>query len=589
MKKMVILGLHLVTALIVMAAPTLLSAAGVQLSWQSNAEPDLQGYNIYYGTESRAYGPPISVDNKTTHVISGLEGSRIYYFAVSAVDNSGNESGYSKEVAIQTSHDDGGGTPPDTTAPNVQITSPTSGDAFETDQGTLALSGQASDDNGIASVTWETDSGQSGTAKGSTAWSLDGIVLSEGQNVVTIHAFDPAGNEAVDQLTVQYSPADTTAPKVVIGKPSPSTGEQWVETTDSVLSVSGTATDDSYVTAVTWSINGIAGGSAAGTSSWSIAEVPLAEGLNTIAVEALDASGNKGSASLQVNYSAPDETDPIGTDLVSALSVASGRGYDVRENLADGNRAYIDRKYLYGNLPALLKGGTYILTANDDKTASTNSFLSFQVSKPVTVYVAHDDRITGKPAWMGHFSDTGADLSSDVRMSIFARTFPAGTVTLGGNGGTSKSSMYTVAVVAATVSPTLAISNVSASSGRDYDLRENLADGNRVYIDRTYTYSRLPAQLQGSAFILTANDDKTASGDSLLSFQVSKTATVYVAHDDRITTKPAWMAQFNDTGLNLKSDVTLSIYARSFPAGTVTLGGNGGTTGSSMYTVAIGE
>ena len=64
--------------------------------------------------------------------------------------------------------------------------------------------------------------------------------------------------------------------------------------------------------------------------------------------------------------------------------------------------------------------------------------------------------------------------------------------------------------------------------------------------------------------------------------------TVQVAHDVRITTKPAWLSTFTDTGQNLvTSDTTLRMFAQSFPAGTITLGGNTSGGGFSMYAVVV--
>jgi hypothetical protein len=74
-------------------------AASVNLRWNSNAEPDLSHYNVYYGTASRAYGNPIPVGKVRSYAVNGLVEGRRYYFAVAAVDTSGNESGYSSEVS----------------------------------------------------------------------------------------------------------------------------------------------------------------------------------------------------------------------------------------------------------------------------------------------------------------------------------------------------------------------------------------------------------------------------------------------------------------------------------------------------------
>jgi len=80
-------------------APAASWAASVTLRWQANSEPDIAGYNLYYGTASRDYGPPIPTGNTTSYTVDNLDEGRTYYFALTALDTSGNESGYSSEIS----------------------------------------------------------------------------------------------------------------------------------------------------------------------------------------------------------------------------------------------------------------------------------------------------------------------------------------------------------------------------------------------------------------------------------------------------------------------------------------------------------
>jgi hypothetical protein len=69
------------------------------------------------------------------------------------------------------------------------------------------------------------------------------------------------------------------------------------------------------------------------------------------------------------------------------------------------------------------------------------------VNQPVSVSVAYDVRNTPKPAWLSPFTDTGKNLvTSDTTLRLVARTFAAGTITLGGNAGGGSGSMYAVIV-----------------------------------------------------------------------------------------------------------------------------------------------
>jgi hypothetical protein len=68
------------------------------VTWNADTESDLAGYRVYYGTSSRNYPNSISLGKVTSAYISGLTVGTKYYFAVKAVDTSGNLSGYSAEV-----------------------------------------------------------------------------------------------------------------------------------------------------------------------------------------------------------------------------------------------------------------------------------------------------------------------------------------------------------------------------------------------------------------------------------------------------------------------------------------------------------
>lgn len=89
----------LLTILAILAIAGIAQAATVQVTWNPNTEPDLAGYKLYHGTASGQYGEPIDVGNVTGHVmeITPQHGAT-YYFALTAYDTSGNESGYSDEA-----------------------------------------------------------------------------------------------------------------------------------------------------------------------------------------------------------------------------------------------------------------------------------------------------------------------------------------------------------------------------------------------------------------------------------------------------------------------------------------------------------
>jgi hypothetical protein len=85
---------------IIMLLPAIAFAATVQVTWNPNTEPDLAGYRLYVGEASGQYGEPVDVGNVTGHAMQITpEYGATYYFALTAYDTSGNESGYSDEAS----------------------------------------------------------------------------------------------------------------------------------------------------------------------------------------------------------------------------------------------------------------------------------------------------------------------------------------------------------------------------------------------------------------------------------------------------------------------------------------------------------
>lgn len=91
--------------------------------------------------------------------------------------------------------------PRDTTSPTLSIASPGSA-TVSTSLAAIGFAGSASDNVGVTSVTWSTNTGRSGTATGTTQWLTTAIPLLIGSNTVTIKASDAAGNVAWRSVVV---------------------------------------------------------------------------------------------------------------------------------------------------------------------------------------------------------------------------------------------------------------------------------------------------------------------------------------------------------------------------------------------------
>lgn len=83
----------------VSSAPSaVLTNGGVRLEWNP-----VTGYRVYYGTASGTYLQPVGqglASTATTYTVTGLAGAHRYFFAVTATNSLGKESGYSNEVFL---------------------------------------------------------------------------------------------------------------------------------------------------------------------------------------------------------------------------------------------------------------------------------------------------------------------------------------------------------------------------------------------------------------------------------------------------------------------------------------------------------
>lgn len=108
MKRFVICSICLLVLAAVFAAPTRgttvqgTSGNTATLAWDANTEPDLAGYKVYWGKSSGHYDntpvPTVAPSANPTFTTPALSNGT-WYFAVTAYNTAGLESGYSNEVS----------------------------------------------------------------------------------------------------------------------------------------------------------------------------------------------------------------------------------------------------------------------------------------------------------------------------------------------------------------------------------------------------------------------------------------------------------------------------------------------------------
>lgn len=210
--------------------------------------------------------------------------------------------------------------PPDTSAPTVQITSPTSS---ATVSGLTTVNVAASDNVGVSRVEWYLNGVAKGTNMSAPAvFSWDTTRYPNASYTLEARAYDVAGNVGSSgpvSVSVQNLVADVIAPAVQITSPTSSVS------VSGVTSVNVAASDNVGVSRVEWYLNGaLAGSSPAATSfSWDTTTCP--NGSCTLAAKAYDSAGNVGtSAPVTVSVNnAPPPPPPTPDTLAPTVQVTS--------------------------------------------------------------------------------------------------------------------------------------------------------------------------------------------------------------------------------------------------------------------------
>ena len=160
-----------------------------------------------------------------------------------------------------------------------------------TTSATISLSGTVTGGSGSPTVTWITSAGASdGSSINGDNWTILSIPLAMGVNTITVTATDATGS-ASRIVSVTRTVAPPPGPLVLTINTPPAT------TTDATISLSGTVIGGSGSPSVHWITNtGASDGSTISGDNWAILSIPLAIGVNTITVTALDATGTVSKA-----------------------------------------------------------------------------------------------------------------------------------------------------------------------------------------------------------------------------------------------------------------------------------------------------
>ena len=175
------------------------------------------------------------------------------------------------------------------------------------DEGSLvSLDGSKSSDpdDGIALYQWKQTSGTPVTLSDATAIQ-PGFSAPTGESEAdtldfTLTVTDKGGLQHSDTCRVTLAPGiyDTVPPTVEIS--SPRIRWYYYFSRYNRIDIAGTADDDTGVSRVTWKNSTGGSGTAAGTTRWRAASIPLERGVNVVTITAEDAAGNQTSQSISI-------------------------------------------------------------------------------------------------------------------------------------------------------------------------------------------------------------------------------------------------------------------------------------------------
>ena len=151
--------------LILIYIPSLVFAVTARVTWNKNPESDIAGYWVYYGTSPSNYDHLVGVGTTPSIDITGLQAGSTYYFAVTALDTSGNQSGFSQQVSV--------------TIPPAATSTSTSGTGTGSSTGNNTSTGSASSVGAGTTSGSSTGSGANTGSTGSGSESLLGSVVDQ--------------------------------------------------------------------------------------------------------------------------------------------------------------------------------------------------------------------------------------------------------------------------------------------------------------------------------------------------------------------------------------------------------------------------
>jgi len=393
-------------------------ASTITLTWDAETAADLAGYRVYYsqsaalpfqGTGAVQGASPVDVSTSNVATITGLDPGTPYYFAITAYNSTGLETGYSTIVQV-----------PELIPPSVALSSPAVNASVT---GKVSVGVAATDNVGVTRVDLYLNGQLLATqTQAPYLFTWDTAALSSGSYTLSAKAYDAAGNEGVSAPVAVTLLNDTTAPSVALGQPVGGL------TLGGVQAVTANASDNVGVSRVEFYLDG---GLVAANNvppygfSWNT--LTAANGSHTLSALAYDAAGNVGQSAAVGVTVFNDVTSPVVSLTAPATGATVGGLVSVTAGASDNVGVSRVEFYLNGVLQATRSVQPYIYSWDSTSVANGSYTWSAQAydsagnagqSAGVTVTVSNDLTAPSVSA----FSLPASSTSLTVPVSLLSAT-----------------------------------------------------------------------------------------------------------------------------------------------------------------------
>jgi hypothetical protein len=509
--KLFFILLFLLSSLIFASTFNTAHAAQVTLAWNRNAEENVVGYKVYYGTGSGNYDWVLDVGNVTSITLTDLSEGFTYYFVVTAYDNSDPslESTYSNEVSKNTC---------------TFSISPTSASfGASGGSGTVSVTTQAGCTwSASSNDSWLTiTSGSSGTGNGTINYSVSANTMPDARSASSTFAkkvFTVAQSGATTYTaTASAGSGGTITPSGAVAV-AQGASQTFTITPNSGYRVADVLVDGSSVGTVTsYTFTNV-------TSSHTISASFAADTYTIVA-----SAGNGGSI-------APNGTVTVNHGSNQSFTISANTGYQVLDVAVDGVSQGARSSYIFSNvtaghtISATFSVKTYTITASagtggnispsGSVAAPYGSSQTFTIT-PATGYSISSVLVDGIPQGsVGNYSFSNVTANHTIHATFSQITFTIHASA--GIGGTiSPAGPVTVAEGA---NETFAF---APDSG--YTVADVLVDGSSVGAATSYTFTNVTSSHTitvsfAQGYTLTVTKTGTGTGD------VTKTPSATVYH-----------------------------------------------------------